>query len=251
MSVVHALWHELQGDEQGYPESIKALLAAAGVLDAVPFSPEPVFSGGSGELPAPKPLSYEWGDTGERADPFSVLCALPAVQSPSLHTLSRVQGSWKGAGQKGLATLLLSPLHNALDALMQIWRPTADGRELKQEVDQVCSRKHWRQCRCARVRCLRACPADFQDDGQELSQEDWEDFFQTQLQGIGEGPADRAKAWTKEDAGPDGASSGMPESFGDDFPRPGVRTSNHYSLLSSGHFCPDQLATSQRAGSKS
>ena len=65
----HALWHEVQGDDQGYPESIKALLAAAGVLDAVPFSPDAVFSGGSGEVPAPKPLSYDWGDTGERADP--------------------------------------------------------------------------------------------------------------------------------------------------------------------------------------
>ena len=59
----------MQGDDQGYPESIKALLAAAGVLDAVPFRPDPVFSGGSEEVPAPKPMSYDWGDTGGHAAP--------------------------------------------------------------------------------------------------------------------------------------------------------------------------------------
>ena len=63
----------MQEDDQGYPETIKALLAAAGVLHTVPFSPDPVFSGGSAEVPVPKPLSYDWGDMGKHGDPFSIL----------------------------------------------------------------------------------------------------------------------------------------------------------------------------------
>ena len=91
--------YDIQGDDQGYPESIKALLAAAGVLDAVPFSPDPVFSGGSGEVPVPKPMSYDWGEAGERAGPISILTGPEGPSSPCLD-LSCPIWSWAAPDMK-------------------------------------------------------------------------------------------------------------------------------------------------------
>lgn len=54
----------MQGGEQDYPPPVRDILEAAGVLNALPFDPEPVLAQGS-RLPIPKPLSYEWSDEGE------------------------------------------------------------------------------------------------------------------------------------------------------------------------------------------
>ena len=103
------------------------------------------------------------------------------------------------------------------------------------------------QMRSSDIHHVRACSADFQDDGQELSQEEWADYFQTQLQGIREGPADGAESQTEEDTDPDDPFSDMPDSFGDDFSRPGVRPYSHHSLSTLGRLFPHQPGTSQRA----
>ena len=54
---------QMQVEEMGYPKPVRDILEAAGVLDAVPYSAEPVLAGGSG-VPLPRPLSYEWSDEG-------------------------------------------------------------------------------------------------------------------------------------------------------------------------------------------
>lgn len=55
----------MQEDEQEYPQPVKDILEAAGVLDVLPFSAEPVIPKDKG-LPLPRPLSYEWDNEGER-----------------------------------------------------------------------------------------------------------------------------------------------------------------------------------------
>ena len=54
----------VQAGEQNYPKPVRDMLEAAGVLDALPYSSEPVLAGGSG-VPLPRPLSYEWSNEGE------------------------------------------------------------------------------------------------------------------------------------------------------------------------------------------
>ena len=55
---------KMQAGEPDYPQPVRDILEAAGVLDALPFDPEPVLAGGSGEA-LPRPLSYEWSNEGE------------------------------------------------------------------------------------------------------------------------------------------------------------------------------------------
>ena len=53
----------VQAGEPDYPKPVRDILAAAGVLDALPFDPEPVLAGGSG-VSLPRPLSHEWSNEG-------------------------------------------------------------------------------------------------------------------------------------------------------------------------------------------
>ncbi len=53
----------VQAGELDYPKPVRDMLEAAGVLDAMPYSSEPVLAGGSG-VPLPK-LSYEWSSEGK------------------------------------------------------------------------------------------------------------------------------------------------------------------------------------------
>ncbi len=66
-----------------YPKPVRDMLEAAGVLDAMPYSSEPVLAGGSG-VPLPRPLSYEWSN--ESRSTCSIQHPLPVMSVCSWQT---------------------------------------------------------------------------------------------------------------------------------------------------------------------
>ena len=62
------------------------------------------------------------------------------------------------------------------------------------------------------------------DDGRQLSDEDWSEFFQTQLESLNMESAEDSDASVQEDGDPDDPFSSLPDPFGDDTSLPGVRT---------------------------
>ena len=72
------------------------------------------------------------------------------------------------------------------------------------------------------VTCFRLCPAEFVDDGEQLSDEDWSEFFQTQLGNIRIEAAEAAEDSAKDDTDPDDPFHGLPDPFDDELTMPGV-----------------------------
>ena len=68
----------------------------------------------------------------------------------------------------------------------------------------------------------RACHADFVDDGQALTDEEWSDFFQTQLDNIRREAASEAEGLGNDDADADNPFHGLPDPFDEDLSMPGV-----------------------------
>ena len=64
---------------------------------------------------------------------------------------------------------------------------------------------------------------DFVDDGQQLTDEGWSDFFQTQLDNIRAEAAGSDEGSAEADADPDNPFHGLPDPFEDELSMPGVR----------------------------
>lgn len=79
----------------GYPKPVRDILEAAGVLDAVPYSPEPVLAGAS-KVPLPRPLSYEWSDEGacRSAEFLGLSCACQCAHSLRHQTQNALTTEW-------------------------------------------------------------------------------------------------------------------------------------------------------------
>ena len=77
------------------------------------------------------------------------------------------------------------------------------------------------------------CPAEFVDDGEQLSDEEWSEFFQTQLDNIRSEAAEVAEDAATDDTDPDDPFAGLPDPFDDELSMPGVRLcslAGHHTL---------------------
>ncbi len=67
------------------------------------------------------------------------------------------------------------------------------------------------------------CAAEFVDDGEQLSDQEWSEFFQTQLDNIKREAAEAAEDSVKDDTDRDDPFDGLPDPFDDELTMPGVR----------------------------
>ena len=189
----------VQAGELDYPKPVRDMLEAAGVLDAMPYSSEPVLAGGSG-VPLPK-LSYEWSNEGKSL--FSFRHPLLAASVCSW------QNMWHVIHVSLNLTTTTSRFRNHFHVRVY-------GKK-------ACCKVHtiYRGdiCHMQGVTCLRLCPAEFVDDGEQLSDEDWSEFFQTQLENI---KREAAEDSARDDTDPDDSFDGLPDPFDDELSMPGV-----------------------------
>ena len=79
---------------------------------------------------------------------------------------------------------------------------------------------------CSMLIAEEDCTADFVDDGQQLSDEEWAEFFQTQLDHVRKEAAGQADGSGEDATDPDDPFHGLPDPFDDDLSMPGVRLCN-------------------------